>query len=79
MSTESNVTKKRTLLTRVELYEMYREATLDVDRLRAEHKVDVGRDSNAKMTIEYHTALERRTVLAIAIANMVTGVEENRS
>lgn len=75
---KSNVTTKK-LLTRDELYEMYREATLDVDRLRSEHKVDVGRDSNAKMTTEYHAALERRTVLAIAIANMVTDVEAHRS
>lgn len=67
------MTGKKQLLTRVELYEMYIEATAEVEQHRAAHKRDVARDSNAKMTTEYHAALERRTILAIAIADMVTG------
>lgn len=63
----------------VELYAMYSDATAEVERHREAHKQDVARDSNARMTTEYHAAMERRTILAIAIANMITGVGRNDS
>lgn len=71
------MTKKKRMLTRDELFDMYREVTEEVAVRQEEHRKDVSADHNAKMRGEYHVALKRRTALAIAIANMVTGVEEN--